>query len=155
MNTACLGLKFLIDSVSGREDVDSELLNTLEDVNNACDTAVEILNDLLTFEKLESGILVLHKSEEPAIKFVEDNVEMFALHARAKGVTLQLILRDEVNPLIRRGMDNYTQLTDRDVLNVDKFKMNQVIRNMISNALKFTPTQGTVTVEASYEECCL
>ena len=32
---------------------------------------------------------------------------------------------------------------------VDKFKMDQVIRNLISNALKFTPTGGSVSVTVS------
>jgi hypothetical protein len=35
--------------------------DTLIDVKQACGTAVDILNDLLCFDKLESGILELHK----------------------------------------------------------------------------------------------
>jgi hypothetical protein len=35
----------------------------LDDVNSACRIALDILNDLLCFDKLESGILVLHKEE--------------------------------------------------------------------------------------------
>lgn len=33
---------------------------------------------------------------------------------------------------------------------VDKFKMDQVIRNLISNALKFTPSGGSVSVTVSF-----
>ena len=34
------------------------------------------------------------------------------------------------------------------VMNADKAKLNQVMRNMLSNALKFTPSGGTVDVNA-------
>jgi protein involved in sex pheromone biosynthesis len=37
--------------------------DTLCDVSQACRTAVDILNDLLCFDKLESGILEVHKHE--------------------------------------------------------------------------------------------
>ena len=41
---------------------------------------------------------------------------------------------------------------DRDVLvNVDRNKLSQVIHNMVSNAIKFTPSGGQVTVIATME----
>jgi len=40
---------------------------------------------------------------------------------------------------------------DTDVLSVDKFKMAQVVRNLISNSLKFTPKSGKITVTPAFE----
>ena len=37
-----------------------------------------------------------------------------------------------------------------DLLSVDKFKMSQVLRNFMSNALKFTPNGGTIAVRACF-----
>ena len=64
MNTACLGLGMLLAEgghilEDGTEEERAQF-ETFSDINVACNTAVDILNDLLSFEKLESGILELY-----------------------------------------------------------------------------------------------
>ena len=62
LNTAFLGLKLLSkDLKASRSPRDKERYDTLCDVNMSCTAAVDILNNLLCYEKLESGILELHK----------------------------------------------------------------------------------------------
>jgi signal transduction histidine kinase len=86
------GLKLVSDDLmSSNSDKDSDHCETLLDVQSACRTAVEILNDLLCFDKLESGILEVHKHDVPVIPFIADCVNMFASQAREAGVTIQNI----------------------------------------------------------------
>ena len=54
LNTACLGLSLMLSEVgrlaTGDDEEDAERFETLTDINAACVAAVDILNDLLSFE---------------------------------------------------------------------------------------------------------
>jgi signal transduction histidine kinase len=137
-------LKLLTDDIQASTDPkDTDRNDILSDVNSACRTALDILNDLLCFDKLENGALVLHKQEEPVLPFISDCVAMFSSQARECGVSLSITNLD-----LRNHVDSALKATDMAMM--DKFKMDQVLRNLISNALKFTPRGGTVTVSAAF-----
>lgn len=168
LNSAFLGLSLLEDElkncVTPEDDVRYEYLC---DVQLSCTTALDTLNDLLTFEKLESGILELHKQDQNAVSFISECVRMFSSQAKARSVQLEIrrLIPSPASPatmsdvadiiptnVLNVANDNYqaVPLEVYDMVNVDKFKMAQVIRNLISNALKFTPPGGSVTVVPSY-----
>ena len=139
------GLQLVCDELgqSGGIGV-SEHRETLLDVQTACRIAVEILNDLLCFDKLESGILELHKHEVPVNSFISDCVNMFGSQAREAGVTIIN------NSLMKTDPGASNGWLDTDTVLMDKLKMDQVLRNLISNALKFTTRGGCVSVCASF-----
>ena len=73
----CSGLKLLCDDMETSTDkIDIERCETLSDVKSACRTAVEILNDLLCFDKLEEGVLEVHKHEVTVLPFIEECVQV-------------------------------------------------------------------------------
>jgi hypothetical protein len=158
------GLKLLSDDlVSSTESRDIGRCEILLDVKSACRTAVEILNDLLCFDKLESGILELHKHEVPVYTFFSDCVDMFASQAKECGVELTVTSGELEKKLITHSNSNSNALVENeeyspvstrilptDTVFMDRFKMDQVLRNLISNALKFTPKGGVVTVGMSF-----
>ena len=130
---------------ASRDPKDKERYDTLCDVNLSCAAAVDILNDLLCYEKLESGILDLHRESVLVLSFLGDCVSMFSAQARECDVSLSLISTEPEERL------HYEYaLQQHDTFYVDKFKMDQVIRNLISNALKFTARKGSVTVKANF-----
>jgi signal transduction histidine kinase/CheY-like chemotaxis protein len=199
LNSAFLGLRMLLDDLkNSKEPKDAERLETLSDVNVSCVTAIDILNDLLCFEKIESGILQLHRTDEPILPFMEACVNMFSAQARECGVRLELVLvhdhdrdeskhdiitataaaaagaatlsprdSDQLSPRSRSVISQLPLALDlssirnpaakctilpSDTICIDKFKMDQVVRNLISNALKFSPRGGKVTVKAWIEK---
>jgi signal transduction histidine kinase len=152
LNTAFLGLKLLTNELKASNNPrDMERYDTLCDVNVSCTAAVDILNDLLCYEKLESGILELHKENIVVDSFLKECASIFSAQARECGVTISTVTdTPQTAPPHNDPKFSFLPLMPDDVLFADKFKMDQVIRNLMSNALKFTPRGGVVTIRASF-----
>ena len=85
----------------------------------------------------------LHRSDVNVVSFIDSVVSIFHTPARGKDITIQMELDDPSMPT-SQGV-SYT-----DLFSIDKFKMSQVLRNLLSNALKFTPEGGTITIRACF-----
>ena len=62
--------------------VSADILSTVKSLEHASDVAVDILNDLLLYDKLDSGILKLDLTSVPVKQFLIDTVEPFLLQVR-------------------------------------------------------------------------
>jgi signal transduction histidine kinase len=131
--------------------------DTLYDINMSCVAAVDILNDLLSYDKLGSGALELHKEEIVVESYVQSSLSMFTAQANESGASLQLLPLPDNHTITENGAYKALGLNrihlpvhGTDVIIADKFKIDQVLRNVISNALKFTPRGGSVTMSASF-----
>ena len=77
LNTAIMGLQVLAEEISKNRNMNADTLDTLNDVKNACDVSVNVLNELLIFDKLESGNLMLEMTRFPVMEFIEEVVRSF------------------------------------------------------------------------------
>lgn len=117
----------------------------------ACATAVDTLNDILLFDKMDSGILNLHKTRVPIVEFINECVSMFAPLAIEKKIDFRTSINGVSNsPDAGAALKNadMLQIGDADAIEIDVFKFRQVMRNLISNAIKFTPRNGQVCIQA-------
>lgn len=126
LNVVMSGLEYLISLRSG---LSSEVSSTLRDVKDACTVAIDILNDLLTYEKLDSNILTLEKASYDFIELVRKVCTMFQIQAKYR----------EIDMIFDNRISAKSVITE-----IDSTKISQVIRNLVSNALKFTPTGGKI-----------
>lgn len=115
-------------------------LNTeqLENVNMArysASSLLKIMNDILDFSKIEAGKLMIDTINFKTSKLLEDVVKIHSKLAKNKGLNLELEIYPEVPKY----------------LNGDPDRIRQVLNNLISNAIKFTP-KGKVTVAVSLLE---
>ena len=137
----------MTDSLKNSEHPeDVERSGILVDVNVACRTTLDILNDLLCFDKMEDGILVAHKHKVSVISFISNCVDMFSAQAREANVTVTLLTCSDDTC---GGPGSSPLLTDDEVF-IDRFKMDQVLRNLLSNSLKFTPRGGSISVTCAF-----
>ena len=89
-----------------------------------------LVNQLLDLSKLEAGALPIHEAPGDLVEFVRDIVNGFDSQAQAQSI--QLLFRSADNPLY------YWFDTD---------KLERILLNLISNALKFTSAGGQITVQ--------
>lgn len=135
LNTAIMGLQVLEEDLESAIREDQE---TVQDIKDSCNVAVNVLNELLTFDKLESGNLLLEKSTVNAMSLIKKTVKPFHIQARRSGVALT----------IRIAPEDFEALSTLSI-HVDTNKIAQVVRNLVSNGLKFTPKGGSVEVEVT------
>lgn len=104
--------------------------DTLFDVNRSCEAAIDILNDLLCYEKIESSILVLHKEEITVQPYLFDCLSMFNVQARECGVTM-CIHTGVTDAQCQADRDSECQVTlplqPYDTVLIDKFKVRILI----------------------------
>ena len=132
MNIATLGLRYVADQIRDCPQLANKdiLDETIVEVRNSCAVAVDILNDLLLYEKFDDGIFSLSKSEVKIADYFVEAVSVYKVQARASEIAF------EIN----------TSGVDDVLINIDVTKFSQVLRNLLSNALKFTPKGGKVDV---------
>jgi len=91
-----------------------------------------LINQLLDLSRIEAGKMELHRSTEDLVRLVNHFVQSFESQAKLKEV--QLLFESCESKLLAR---------------VDREKMENIIYNLISNALKFTPKNGKITVSVN------
>lgn len=89
-----------------------------------------LVNGLLDFSKLDAGKLVVQPMAVQAAEFFRHLFGLFADLARERGIALQSTVK----------------LPEHTTLLFDADKAEQVVTNLLANALKFTPPGGQVTV---------
>jgi signal transduction histidine kinase len=113
----------------------------VEDVTESSSAAVLVLNDLINYDKIENKTLVIEAKQVSPVTLVTSTVRTLQVQAKQANVKLQLLsnFKDESSELF--------ELVRRDMCIIgDSMKLSQVIRNVVSNALKFSATGETVTV---------
>lgn len=135
MNILAMGLD-LIEGDIKRRTINAATVDTLQEVKGTTRTVLRILNDLLLFEKLDSGEMELDKSVVSPVEFLKALLRPFGLQARQASIAFEVL-----SP-VRNDLDEL----DRVVMDVDVVKLGQAVSNFVSNALKFTP-KGFVYVD--------
>ncbi|WP_173426703.1 CHASE domain-containing protein [Pseudomonas sp. StFLB209] len=128
---AVIGIAHLLQNSSLNEQ-QRQLLTKLQIAGR---TLLGIINDILDIAKIEAGEMRLENKPFSPRQLLAELGELFAAQAQQKG------LRFAVNGAMQMP----------DLLIGDALRVNQILMNLVGNALKFT-TEGGVEVSVSHQE---
>lgn len=130
--SAILGFTQLIledvDSLSPSKESDKEMLKFIYSTSNEM---LGLVNDLLDISAIEKGTLTLQKHDTQLITLLKNRMHIFEMSASQKNIALNL------------GCDESIRA------NLDPNRVGQVIDNLISNAIKFSPAHSTITINTN------
>ncbi len=90
---------------------------------------LKLINNLLDFSKIEAGRMGMKVQESDIVRFIKTYVGSVHSAAESKGISL-----------------NFVSINDEVPLYFDKEKMDKIIMNLFSNALKFTDKGGSIKI---------
>jgi signal transduction histidine kinase/PAS domain-containing protein len=131
--TAILGfLKLVLDGAVDDQAKQREFLGI---AHEAAEKLLTIINDVLDLAKIEAGRLEVHHTPVPARRVIEEVETLFRHQMKGQGL-------------------NFTSLPapPTAVLWADPDRSVQILTNLLSNAMKFTPRGGTITLACSAAE---
>lgn len=123
--------EFLIDEAGPQ--LSEEHLEFLNIIRASSDFMLQLVDDLLDFAKIESGKLTLNRQPTDLIALARHNIALNSVLAARKQIELQLEIKDDSLPAVM----------------IDPARIEQVLNNMTSNAIKFSKPNGFVRVTIS------
>ncbi|RIL07324.1 MAG: hypothetical protein DCC75_10115 [Proteobacteria bacterium] len=122
-------VELVLDGLCG--PVTDDQMETLRMVKSNGQHLLELINDVLDYAKVESGKLVPESVEILVNDLIKDIASVVRAQADAKGHTLTVKAADEV-------------LT----IQCDRRHIRQMLINILTNAIKYTPEKGTIEMWA-------
>ena len=116
-----------------RTDITESQKRQLKAIKTSGDTLLVVINDILDLSKIEAGKMVLEETEIEVPHIIESVLNTFELRLKEKEIRL------------------HTQYDNRipKWLLGDPVRINQIVLNLIDNAIKFTSDGGAIDVKVN------
>lgn len=120
--------EFLREGTVGQLTPDQ--LDLVETIHTASQSMLKMVNELLDVATIESGELKIHPAVHNLAELIEKSVYLGNIDAAKKNTRIRIVSSGHAPRLL-----------------IDAAKMQQVVDNLISNAVKYSPPGSTVSVE--------
>jgi PAS domain S-box-containing protein len=128
-----LGIIIGFTKILLRNAVDENQKDQLTAIKTSGDTLLVVINDILDLSKIEAGKMTLEKTELKVLNLIDTILSTFKLQLEEKNQTLKTY---------------YDQRIPKWLLG-DPVRINQILFNLIGNAIKFTPPKGSIGVKVN------
>ncbi len=112
-----------------------ELEKTVRTMDKSVQRMLRLIDQLLEFRKLQTGKLKLSLQETDVVMFVQGICKMFDDAAESKQIDFK-----------------FESQLPAYLMYLDQQKMDKVVFNLLSNAFKYTPAKGTISVSLSFTD---
>lgn len=128
---ACSNL--LLSSLDGQVDEDQR--NLLDIIFTKSQYSLNLISDLLDYSKIEAGKLNLYLQKEDLNTFINYIFQNYTILARNSKIKLALNIPEPLPEI-----------------SIDRNRIEQVINNLIDNAIKYSLIDDTITVSCHYDD---
>jgi signal transduction histidine kinase len=132
MNSVLALVKVIQDGLAG--DLTEKQKEILGRVSEKIKGLSDLAAELLDLSRIESGLITLEKEKLQVGSLLGDQVAFAQTKAQSKGIVLELKTVPDLPPIL-----------------ANKRTIEEVISNLLTNAVKYTPEGGKVTVSAEAE----
>ena len=120
-----------------KTDLNDDQRKQLENVKFSGENLIVIINDILDFSKIEAGKLAIEEAPFNLHEVTNNLLELMGPQVKEKGLSLELNQQEEISKYLIG----------------DSVRLNQILLNLLSNALKFTQEGGiTLSVDLMKKE---
>ncbi|MBP8239340.1 MAG: response regulator [Saprospiraceae bacterium] len=120
-----------LDNILKSKNLDNREFTQLKLMQQNGQDLLRLTNEILDLSKLEANKLNLNEVPVTLYPYLKRLVSMFETYAQKKGINLSFEYRAEAQLQV----------------NLDESKFEKIVNNLLSNAFKFTPKNGSVSVK--------
>ena len=120
-------------------DDQAQVQDYLEKISTSSMHLLSLINDILDMSRIESGTVKIHETDVHIPDLMHDLRTMIQSLIKAKNQNFFIETQDVVH---------------EDVI-ADKLRLNQVLLNIVGNAIKFTPAGGDIIIRLVEKPCSL
>jgi len=124
-----------MDEIIIREATEKPIIGYAENIRDAGNTLLSLVNDLLDFSKIECGKMDILPVEYEVANVLSEVINMFEIKVQNKGLEFTTIVAEDI-PYLLYG---------------DDVRFRQIVINLLSNAVKYTK-EGNITLKVGWAE---
>lgn len=136
IRTPLNGILGFTDLLLKNPSLDADSKKQLDYIMMSGDIMLVIINDILDLAKIESGQIALYEKPFELSKLLQLVYDAFSMKIQEKDLNFETSIDEKIPTTV----------------NGDSVRVAQILFNLISNAVKFTPVKGKITLKIDFEK---